>query len=71
MNYCKIDGKFLDYVVDDAPEKNGMYTPGTHVKIVSWDDLERVGYPDYFVLFAWPFYNEIIIKRKKFIDNHP
>jgi methylation protein EvaC len=69
MNYCKIDSNFLDYVVDDAPEKNGMYTPGSHVKIISWDDLERVGYPDYFVLFAWPFYNEIIIKRRKFIDN--
>ena len=69
MNYCKIDGKFLDYVVDDAPEKKNMYTPGTHVKIISWDDLEKIGYPDYFVLFAWPFYKEIIIKRKKFIDN--
>jgi SAM-dependent methyltransferase len=68
MNYCKIDGKFLDYVVDDAPEKKNMYTPGTHVKIISWDDLEKVGYPDYFVLFAWPFYAEIIKKRREYLN---
>jgi len=67
MNYCKIDGKFLDYVVDDAPEKKNMFTPGTHVKIISWDDLEKVGFPDYFVLFAWPFYVEIVKKRKEYL----
>ena len=40
MNYCKLDKSFLDYVVDDAPAKRGKYTPGTHVKIISWDDLK-------------------------------
>jgi len=69
MNYCKINGKFLDYVVDDAPEKKNMFTPGTHVKIISWDDLEKVGYPDYFVLFAWPFYAEIVKKRKEYLKS--
>ena len=59
MNYCKLDKNILDYVVDDAPAKRGKYTPGTHVKIISWDDLKKVGYPDYFVLFAWPIQAEI------------
>ena len=63
MNYCKLDKNILDYVVDDAPAKRGKYTPGTHVKIISWDDLKKVGYPDYFVLFAWPFHAEISKKR--------
>ena len=35
---------------------------GTHVKIISWDDLKDIGYPDYFVLFAWPFHAEIAKK---------
>ena len=69
MNYCKLDKTYLDYVVDDAPAKRGKYTPGTHVKIISWEDLKKVGYPDYFVLFAWPFISEIKKKRSEYIKN--
>ena len=69
MNYCKLDKSFLDYVVDDAPAKRGKYTPGTHVKIISWDDLKDIGYPDYFVLFAWPFHAEIAKKRSEYLNN--
>jgi methylation protein EvaC len=69
MNYCKLDKTVLDYVVDDAPAKKGKYTPGTHVKIISWDDLKKVGYPDYFVLFAWPFHAEISKKRSEYLKN--
>jgi methylation protein EvaC len=69
MNYCNLNSASLDYVVDDAPAKRGKYTPGTHVKIISWDDLKKVGYPDYFVLFAWPFHVEIFKKRFEFLKN--
>ena len=69
MNYCNLDNSVLDYVVDDAPAKRGKYTPGTHVKIISWDDLKKVGYPDYFVLFAWPFHAEISKKRSGYLEN--
>jgi len=69
MNYCGLDKTYLDYVVDDAPAKRGKYTPGTHVKIVSWQDLEKIGYPDYFVLFAWPFLSEIVKKRSEYLKN--
>jgi len=68
MNYCELNNNFLDYVVDDAPAKRGKYTPGTHVKIINWNDLDKVGYPDYFVLFAWPFVKEIVNKRKEYQD---
>ncbi len=69
MNYCNLNNSILDYVVDDAPAKRGKYTPGTHVKIISWDDLKKVGYPDYFVLFAWPFHAEISKKRSEYLKN--
>ena len=70
MNYCQLNEKYLDLVVDDAPQKRNKYTPGTHIKIVTWDDLEKnKNFPDYFVLFAWPFANEIISKRKKYLQN--
>jgi len=69
MNYCGIDSKYLDYVVDDAPQKVGFYTPGTRLEIKSWDYVLENGFPDYIVLFAWSFTDEVIKKRQDFIEN--
>jgi len=68
MNYCGIDKRYLDYVVDDAPAKQGFYTPGTHVPIKSWDYLKEKKYPDYAVLFAWAFIDEIVKKRHDYLQ---
>ncbi|MFH1287430.1 MAG: class I SAM-dependent methyltransferase [bacterium] len=69
MNYCGIDGRYLDYVVDDAPAKQGFFTPGTHVPIKSWDFVKESKSPDYAVLFAWSFTDEVIKKRQDYIKN--
>jgi SAM-dependent methyltransferase len=67
MNYCGIDGKYLDYVVDDAPAKQGYYTPGTNLPIKSWDFIKADGFPDYIVLFAWAFTEEVLNKRRDYL----
>jgi len=69
MNYCGIDGRYLDYVVDDAPSKQGFFTPGTHVPIKSWDFVKDSKFPDYAVLFAWAFTDEVIKKRQDYIKS--
>lgn len=58
MNYCGIDGKILDYVVDDSPIKHNLLTPGNHLKIKSSDHIYK-DRPDYILLFAWSFLKEI------------
>jgi len=68
MNYCGIDNRYLDYVVDDAPAKQGFYTPGTHVPIRSWDYVKEAKFPDYAVLFAWAFTDEVIKKRQDYLQ---
>ena len=68
MNYCGIDGKYLDYVVDDAPAKQGFYTPGTHVPIKPWKFTTESRFPDYIVLFAWAFTDEVINKRREYLN---
>ena len=68
MNYCGIDRLYLDYVVDDAPAKQGFYTPGTHVPIKSWDYVKETTFPDYAVLFAWAFTDEVIKKRQDYLQ---
>lgn len=69
MNYCGIDNKYMDYVIDDAPAKQGAYTPGTHLQIVSSKILNSKNRPDYVVLFAWSFSEEIKGKNKKYLEN--
>jgi SAM-dependent methyltransferase len=68
MNYCGIDEKYVDYVVDDAPAKQGFFTPGTHVPIKPWGHVAAAGFPDYIVLFAWAFTDEVIQKRKDYLE---
>ena len=67
MNYCGIDNSFLDYVVDDAPAKHGFFTPGTHVRIEPWDFTKESGVPDYALLFAWSFINEVKKRRSDYL----
>ncbi|MBI4450209.1 sugar nucleotide-binding protein, partial [Candidatus Uhrbacteria bacterium] len=67
MNYCGIDGKYLDYVVDDAPAKHGFATPGTHVPIYPWSKTEEGKRPDYALLFAWSFAEEVFAKRGAYL----
>jgi len=67
MNYCGIDRRYLDYVVDDAPAKHGFFTPGTHVPIKPWAFTKESKFPDYTVLFAWAFTDEIIKKRQDYL----
>lgn len=67
MNYCGIDGQFLDYVVDDAPAKHGFFTPGTHVPIYPWTHTKETDFPEYALLFAWSFINEVKKRRSDYL----
>lgn len=53
--------QMIDYVVDDSPVKQGFYTPGTHLKIVSSKTLEERK-PDVIVIFAWNYAENIMRK---------
>ncbi len=68
FNYCNIDSKLINYVIDTTKNKQGKYTPGKHILIKPPCDLvkEKI---DYAFLGAWNFSKEIIDKEKKFIKN--
>jgi len=67
MNFCGIDGKYFDYVVDDAPAKHGFYTPGTHVAIKPWEMTIEGLFPEYALLFAWSFIEEVKKRRSDYL----
>ena len=66
MSFCGIDKQHLSYVVDDAPAKHGFFTPGSHLSIKPWSATEQ-SRPDYLLLFAWSFADEVIAKRADYL----
>ncbi len=68
MNYCGIGSNHLDFISDITPLKQGKYSPGTHIPIVS-NQYFKCNYPDYALLFAYNHQEEIFQKEKEFIRN--
>ena len=58
LNYCRLGGNVLDYVVDRSTVKQGLYTPGSHLKIYAPEKLLEDA-PDYVLLLTWNFAGEI------------
>lgn len=66
IQYCGIGREHLEYMIDDAPAKHGYSTPGSHLMIRS-NDVLRTDPPDYLLIFAWSFFNEIAAKSADYI----
>ena len=60
-------GEFLEYLVDDNPDKQGRFSPGLHIPVYSPEKLYEKK-PDYAVILAWRFAELIIEKHKAFIE---
>ena len=67
MSYCGIGQEYLDYIVDDSPLKQGRYTPGNGLRIFDSKILKTNKRPDYLLLFAWAFYDEIVGKNSDYL----
>lgn len=65
LNYCRIGPETLDYVVDSIPYKQGKFTPGMHIPIFPEEKLLE-DQPDYTLLLAWNFADEIIEKQSEY-----
>ena len=63
LNYCGIDKKIIDYVIDDTPYKIGKWIPGVYIPIVSSKFLEKEK-PDIILILAWNWEAEIRRKLK-------
>jgi len=66
FNYCRLNNKFFDYVTDTTKNKQGKFTPGTHIPIVS-PDTGINNSVDFAFLGAWNFKKEILKKEKNYI----
>ena len=67
LNYCKIGPEILDYATEKATSKIGKYTPGMHIPIYP-DEKLLSDKPDYAVILAWNFAEEIIKNNQEYRD---
>jgi UDP-glucuronate decarboxylase len=61
LNFFGINNSILDYIVDDSPYKQGLYTPGTHIPVVSASYLKK-DKPDCVLILAWNYADALIKK---------
>jgi hypothetical protein len=57
----------IDYIIDDSPLKQGLYTPGKHVPVVPWS-ASADARPDYLVILAWNFADAIIANHSSYLE---
>lgn len=60
-----LDGEDFQFIVDDSPSKQGLFTPGKHVAVVPSQMLYERPDVQVCVVFAWNFFTAIMDKHPK------
>ncbi|PIN90854.1 hypothetical protein COU60_00735 [Candidatus Pacearchaeota archaeon CG10_big_fil_rev_8_21_14_0_10_34_76] len=68
LNYCNIGTETIDYISDSTPFKQGTYSPGKHIPIVSPEVFHEDKTVDYALLSAWNHADEIMQKEQDFVN---
>lgn len=68
LQYCGLDNSLIEGASDRSPEKHGLYTIGTGIRICSEEEA-RAAKPDYFLVLPYSFRNELMEREKVWHDN--
>ena len=68
LQYCDIGPDLLPFIGDITPFKDGAFTPGTKIPIISMEKAKAMK-PDYFLVLPWAFRNDILQREKETIQN--
>jgi SAM-dependent methyltransferase len=68
MYHFGLDGSVINFIVDDSPLKQNLFSPGLHIPVVpsSALDLNR---PDYLLVLAWNFADSIIRNNRRYAES--
>jgi len=57
----------LEYLVDDFEAKHHLYSPGMHIPVFPSNEIYN-NPPDYIIILAWRYYEKIVKRHEKFLD---
>src|SRR3989344_4240835 len=64
LNYFGIKS-YIDFIVDKSKEKQGLYTPGTHLLVYPVEKIYQEK-PDYLLILCWNIADEVIDQLKSY-----
>ena len=67
MYHFGLGPETIEFIVDDSPLKQGLFTPGLHVPVLSSEAIAEKR-PDYLLILAWNFAGPIMAKNQAFRD---
>lgn len=67
LNYYGIGPDTLDFIADRNALKHGRLTPGMRIPVVSVDRI-AADKPDYLLMLAWNFRDEILAQQQDYLD---
>jgi hypothetical protein len=67
LNYCDLGKDVLDFVTEKSRLKIGKFTPGQHIPVLP-DEALMEEKPDYALLLAWNFAEEIMGNLSEYHD---
>jgi C-methyltransferase-like protein len=59
LNYCGVRKDLVIFIVDASPYKQKKYLPGSHIPVVSEDEIKEYK-PDYVLILPWNIKEEIM-----------
>jgi len=65
LNYYHIGSELIEFIADLSPMKQNKFTPGTHIPVYSPERIYEIK-PDYMLILAWNFVDEIMKQQSKF-----
>ena len=67
LYHFAVKPEVIEYIIDDSPLKQGLFTPGMHIPIYSSEKLYEKN-PDYVIILAWNFAESIMKRHQKIKD---
>jgi len=61
-------GEYIEYIVDDDPNKQNFYSPGYHIPVLPTSAMYKRN-PDYVIILAWVHSKSIIENNQKYLRN--
>lgn len=65
LHFFCIGTEILDFIADDSPYKQGLYSPGKHIPVLESREIYKRK-PDYLLILAWNFADTIMTMHEKY-----